>query len=311
MLSKLAANYLSLRRRAGYRLSREGHWLGQFVAYSKERGEVELLRAHLVVEWATRRGQTRGGRARRLKVLIVFARHAKTEDKRHEVPEEVFGPVPLARRRTAFFFSREDLNTLVVGTLHHVRSQGTLRPHTYATLFALLGVTGMRVSEALNLRLDDLTEDGLVVRDTKFGKSRLVVLHPTTRAGLLEYLERRRSESKLWECEFLFVSLVGKRVILNSVEFEFRRIVRLLGFDKRPGMPRPRIHDLRHSYAIRALEACAATGDRECIGQHTLALFTYLGHQSLKTSYWYLSATLPTLREIARVSEDFVRGGGR
>jgi len=305
MMSKIVEDYLALRRQAGYKLATVGTWLRDFGTFCDQRGE-PIVREDLAVEWCGHRGQTPYGRARRLAALSRFALWARAEDEKHEVPGEAFGPVTQSGPRIPFVFRREDIEALVSGALRDLGPEGSMRPRTYATLFALVAVTGMRIGEALRLRLDDVTEEGLVVRHAKFDKSRLVPLHPTAWTGLHAYMDWRRRVAG--GSEALFVSLRGEGLAYVTVQQVFQAQVRRLGFHERPGAPHPRIHDLRHSYAIRALEAFPAPASREHIEQHTMALFMALGHRNLRTSYWYLSATLPVLRGVAQASEAFVRG---
>lgn len=306
MLSKIVEDYLALRRQTGYKLETDGTWLRGFGTFCDQQGE-PVVRADLAIEWCGRRGQTPYGRARRLAALTRFARWARAEDARHDLPCEAFGSVTQSGPRIPFVFSREDIEALVSGTLRDLGPKGSLRPRTYATLFALVAVTGMRIGEALRLHLDDVTEEGLVVRHAKFDKSRLVPLHPTAQAGLIDYMDRHRRIAG--GSDALFVSLRGERLAYVTVQHVFREQVRRLGLHERPGAPHPRLHDLRHSWAIRALENSPAPASRDHIEQHTMALFMALGHRNLRTSYWYLSATLPILRWVAAASEAFVRGG--
>ena len=158
----------------------------------------------------------------------------------------------------------------------------TLRRDTYSTLFALLASTGLRVSEAIHLRLDDLTPDGLVIRCSKFRKSRLVPLHETARAGLERYLQRRLAYAPAEP--HVFVSLRRKPLLLHDVEVAFRTAARAIGLPDSP-RARPTPHSLRHTFAVRALQACP--DGRDAITRHMLALSTYLGHAKVADTYWY------------------------
>ena len=131
---------------------------------------------------------------------------------------------------------------------------GALRCHTYSTVFALLSVTGMRISEALNLQFQDVTGDGLWIRKSKFGKTRFIPLHPTAVGGLEKYIGLRRRV--VGADNHVVVSVHGRKLAHSVVHYEFRKLVRLLEFHNRPGQPHPRIHDMRHSFATRALESC-------------------------------------------------------
>ena len=180
---------------------------------------------------------------------------------------------------------------------------GSLRPWTYATLFSLLAVTGLRISEALNLRLDAVTSDGLVIRETKFRKSRLVPLHPSATAGLARYLDRRRS---LATDDYVFVSLRGTGIQYPVVVTTFLRLVRGMGIHPGPGCHGPRIHDLRHSFAVRVLESCPES--RYAIDANMLALSTYMGHGQIDSTYWYLHATTHLLTGVSEAAENFSKG---
>jgi integrase len=182
----------------------------------------------------------------------------------------------------------------------------TLRRDTYSTLFALLACTGLRVSEAIRLRLDDLTPDGLVIRCSKFRKSRLVPLHDTARAGLERYLQRRLAYAPA-EPQ-LFVSLRRKPLLIEDVETAFRTAAQAAGLPDFP-RARPTPHSLRHTFAVRALQACP--DGRDAITRHMLALSTYLGHAKVADTYWYLEAVPELMTDIADRCERFVMGGQR
>ena len=180
-----------------------------------------------------------------------------------------------------------------------------MRRATYSTLFGLLACTGLRLSEAIHLRYADITQDGLVIRRTKFRKSRLVPLHDTTRAALDRYLEQRRPYARL--DDHVFISLRRKPLLVHDAERAFRTAARNIGLQREPGRPRPTIHALRHTFAVRALEACP--DDRDRITQHMVALSTYLGHGHVAHTYWYLEATPQLMGDISERCERFVTGG--
>lgn len=181
----------------------------------------------------------------------------------------------------------------------------SLRPHTYSTLFALLAVSGLRISEALNLRFEDITADGLLIRRTKFQKSRLVPLHPTAVAGLERYLQRRKRTAAT--DDHVFLSLRGRRLSRNAVFETFDQLRKTIGLDRGRGGRRPRIHDLRFRFAVRALETCPE--GRDNVGRHMLALSTYMGHTHIRYTYWYLQATPQLMRDIAEACECFLKAG--
>jgi integrase len=160
------------------------------------------------------------------------------------------------------------------------------------------------VSEAIHLRYNDISPDGLVIRHSKFKKTRLVPLHDTTRAALERYLERRRSYAPF--DDHVFISLRRKPLRLGDVDFAFRNLVANLGLQFPPGMLQPSPHSLRHTFAVRALESCAV--DRDHVKRHTVALTSYLGHSSVTETFWYLQGTPDLMTSIAQRCEHFVTG---
>jgi integrase len=232
----------------------------------------------------------------------IFARHVRVEDARHEIP-----PIGVFSSKRSpyrpFICTQEQIHQLLEESAK-LRPEGSLRPWTYCTLFSLLAVTGMRISEALALRLDDITEDGLIVRATKFQKSRILPLHPTTHAGLRRYLQRRLRVAGT--DDHLFVSLRHKALCYHTVVATFLQIVRAIGLHAGAGHRGPRIHDLRHRWAVTALEASPCGIDR--VSEHVLAVGTYLGHAKLASTYYYLHTTPELLAGIANRCESVAKG---
>jgi integrase len=163
----------------------------------------------------------------------------------------------------------------------------------------------LRVSEALHLLRDDVTPDGLVVRQTKFRKSRLVPVHETTAAAPARYLTRRHAVAQV--APHVFLTATGHRLTYAMVNGTFHFLLRFVDLRSRPGQRAPRVHDLRHLFAVRALERAAC--DRDRIAQHVLALSTYLGHAHVADTYWYLQATPHLMRRIADACEIGASGG--
>jgi integrase/recombinase XerD len=299
MLTQAVESYLAVRRACGFGLDRTGKCLRSFATFSDARGKSYVC-SQTAIEWA---GLARSmcERARRLGDIIRFARYVRAEDQHHELPPAVFGSEN-RRRPIPYICSRQDIERLVQAAVHPVYRG--LRRDTYSTFFALLACTGLRVSEAIGLRYEDITPDGLVIRRSKFRKSRLVPLHDTARAQLERYLERRRRYAPFED--HVFVSMKGKPLRLRHVDTAFRIAARKIGLPCGPRPPRATPHSLRHSFAVRALETCPDGRDR--ITQHMLALSTYLGHSSVAHTYWYLDATPELMRNIAEHCESFVTG---
>jgi integrase/recombinase XerD len=300
MLADVVESYLATRRACGFKLDSVGKHLQSFAAYS-DAMTTPYVCAEVAIQWAgSARSLTQ--RARLLGEIARFARYARADDPRHEVPPPAFGrdhrnrPVP-------YIFSKDDVDRLVQAAFQP--AYYGLRRDTYSTLFALLACTGLRVSEAIGLRYDDVTEDGLVIRCSKFRKSRLVPLHGTAQAQLEQYLERRRRYGPF--DDHVFISLYGRPLRLNNVESAFRTAAMKIGIPC--GLrcsPRATPHSLRHTFAVRALENCP--DDRDHITKNMLALSTYLGHSNVANTYWYLEATPDLMSRIAERCEKFVTG---
>ena len=299
MLMKLLDFYLAIRRAAGFKLKAQEYILRSFARFASERGEIHIRTAS-VMEWTSQIKEPRY----RLEPVVPFARYLHAEDEQHEVPpSQLFGRSP--PRRIPFIFSQDELNRLLQAATR-LGPVGSLRPHTYATLFALLAVSGLRISEALNLRFDDVTADGLLIRKTKFQKSRLVPLHETAIAGLERYLERRNRIAAT--VDHVFVSLPGRRLSHSATLGAFSELRKTTGLDRgRGGGRRLRIHDLRFTFAVRALESCPE--GRDNVGRHMLALSTYMGHTHFRYTYWYLQATPHLMLDIAEACDVLLKRG--
>lgn len=298
MLMQAVDDYLALRRAAGFQLEVPEYLLRGFARFASERGE-RHVRTATVIEWAGQ-APSRGQRHHRLCTVARFARHVWVEDAQHEIPPtDAFGRK--RSRRIPFIYSRDAVERLIRAA-SNLGPAGSLRPHTYSTLLALLFATGLRISEALALRLDDLTPDGLVVRQTKFQKSRLVPLHRTAANGLAQYM-RRRMEFPAQD-DWMFVSVRGRQLDRSSVHETLRSLLESSGLYRGSGR-RPRIHDARHTFAVNALLACPE--GRDNVGRHLLALSTYMGHARVSDTYWYLESTPDLMRDIASACERFLQ----
>ena len=253
------------------------------------------------IDWATKVRSVHQ-RARRLGDVERLARYLHSEDARHEIPPKIFGNASRPRP-TPYILSDEQICKVV--ELAAKSGYRTLRRNTYSTLFALLSCTGLRVCEAIRLRYDDLTPDGLLVRCTKFNKSRLVPLHETARAGLERYLQERRPYAPF--DDHLFISLRRKPLLPGDVDSAFRTVAAKMGLPRGRGTRRATPHSLRHAFAVRALQTCP--DGRDHITQHMLMLSTYLGHSNAALTYWYLEAVPDLMRSIADRCEAHFAGG--
>lgn len=296
MLTSDIDRYLELRRALGHKLDTSECLLRSFARYAAFVGQRHIT-ASSALAWASQTVSARQ-RAKRLTVLIGFARFLHAEDPCHEIPPRtlICPPTP---RPSPYILTQNEIQRLA-DAASELPPRRSLRPLTFHTLFSLLAVTGLRISEALELRMDDFTRDGLVIRETKFRKSRLVPLHESAAAALTRYLARRQLLAP--HTDHVFVSIRRTPVCYETARRTFRLLRNKVGLS-----PRVRLHDLRHTVAVRALEACPK--DRDQVTPHMLALSTYLGHSSLSGTYWYLQSTPQLLRDIADAGEAWIKGG--
>jgi integrase len=288
--------YLSMRKGLGYKYEQQTRRLGDFVAFMEKR-KAKTITTKLAMEWATLPPDRHASWALRLSDVRGFARHVANFDPKTEVPPA--GVLPGWKRAKPYVYSDAEIAALLTAALALPPEDG-LRRWTYHTLFGLIAVTGMRISEAMGLESDDVDLDTgvLTVRLTKFGKSRLVPLHPTTRAALLSYAERRDAHLGSRCGSTFFVTEQGSRLLHQYVHRVFWRLSREIGL-RRPGdRTGPRVHDFRHRFAIRTLLDWYREGKN--VEQQLPALSTYLGHACVRDTYWYLSACPELMGEAAR-----------
>lgn len=303
MLSTIIERHIALHHATGYLFHRQGNLLRDYARYAEARGE-DVVRAATALEWAAS-VPSLSTRQARLGVVRRFAWLMHAEDLRHELPPAgAFGP--RAPRRTPYIYPAKEIRALVKAA-SELGPRGALRPKVYATLLGLIAATGLRISEAIKLRFGDVAPSGLVIRETKFRKSRLVPLHPSTRRALDAYLRVRAKVAG--DDDAVFLSGRGTALRYPTVNSVFLSLVRGIGIHPGAGQRGPRIHDLRHTFAVRSLEQC--TGGREAVARHMLALSTYLGHAHLVDTYWYLQATPRLLSDIVARCEALAEGGAR
>jgi integrase/recombinase XerD len=292
--------YLAVRRAAGFTLSNTEYLLRSFAGFATDQNQIHI-RTATVIDWA---GQARSVEQRhtRYQTICRFAQYLHVEDLRHDLlPPNHFGY--RKTRRVPRIYSRDEITAIILAATR-LPSPDSLQPRTYAALISLLASTGLRISEALHLLVSDITADGLLIRRTKFKKTRLVPLHETAVTGLGSYLTCRQKMRR--GGDHVFVSNEGKPLAYQKVHSVFRILLKSAGL-KPSGGRWPRIHELRHTFAVRALESSPA--GRQRIGRHMLALATYLGHVNIDATYWYLETTPELLHDIAVVAENFVQGG--
>lgn len=294
---ELVNDYLSYRRNLGFQLASAGELLLQFAEYADQSDHRGPLTTELAVRWARLLVTASPGYvAKRLEAVRGFARYRAIFDPQTEIPPPDFLDAAY-RRRTPYIYSEGELSALLAAA--RLIASGTgLRPHTYATLLGLLACTGLRVSEALKLtRADvDWQQGVLTIRQTKFRKSRLVPLHPSTMRALRDYAALRDRFHRVSSVQAFFLTERGTFLSRGEVGATFWRLRKQLSWSARNGHSRPRIHDLRHTFACRRLLRWYEQGAD--IEHAISALSTYLGHASVADTYWYLTGT-PELLGIA------------
>ena len=291
-LGRHLENYLRLRRALGFKLDFPGYVLPSLISYLEEAGAATIT-AELAISWA---GLPRGVLpitwAHRLGAARGFARYLKTIDPATEIPPAGVWP-SVTPRPQPYIWAEADIRRLLAAARE---LRPPLRAATYETLLGLLAATGMRLGEATGLdRADaDLGGGVLTIRDGKFGRSRLVPLHPTVTSALASYAARRDRLCPSPAATRFFVSTAGTALRTSGVDSAFAQLTTALGL--RTPDRRPRVHDLRHSFASRQLLDWHRAGAD--VQARMPLLSAYLGHVSPAGTYWYLTA-VPELMELA------------
>ena len=302
-LGEQVEDYLRLRNALGYQLGLYRERLFGFVAYLEAAGETTIT-VELAVAWAWQPAGIKPVTASfRLSTIRGFARYVQAIDPAHEVPPRGVLAVP-RRRPTPYIYSPDE----IARVLQRARLLlPPLRAATYEALFGLLASCGMRVGEAQGLTGDDVDLDAgvLTIRHAKFERTRLVPLHPSVSAALRDYTVVRDRLCPAPRTDRFFVSATGCTLTRSAIDHGFRAITEKLGL--RTDTVHPRVHDLRHSFAVQTLLDWQREGAD--IPGLLPVLSTYLGHIRPANTYWYLSAT-PELMQLAaaRLEQHF---GGR
>lgn len=282
-----AERYLAIRRGLGYKLKVEGRMLGQFVDFLEEREDSHLT-VQAALEWAVLPGSADPAWwAARLTVVREFAHFLATFDELTEIPPPGLLPRDAGRTTQPYLYAQAEITALI----HAARCLAhPLRAATFESFIGLMAATGIRTGEAMGLdRCDpDLDRGVLLVRGTKFGKSRLVPLHPTTVEQLASYQRRRDELCPRPSTEAFFLSGAGTRLKHTNASKTFTRLLKAVDITAPAGAAKPRLYDLRHTFAVTTLvNWYAADAD---VAHRLPALSTYLGHVSPATTYWYLHA---------------------
>ena len=293
ILRQALEDYLSVRHALGFKLEKASQLLPNFISFMEREGATTVT-TELALAWATDTKESVNWRAARLNIVRGFARYLQAIDPNTEVPPTDLLP-HRNDRAVPYIYTEAEITALMAATQ---TLRLCLQRATYATLIGLLAVTGMRVGEAIRLDRDDvdLEHRVLIVRDTKFGKSREIAVHPSTVAALEAYSRYRNELIQNPSSPSFFVSRAGARLIHHVVEHTYRFLVRQAGLHHPSPGRRPRLHDFRHTFAVRTVLDWYRDGVD--VAAHFPLLSTYLGHVNPLSTYWYFSAT-PELLALA------------
>jgi integrase len=289
-----AADYLATRRALGYKLVQQGQMLCQFVDYLESVQAKHISLSHALA-WARQPADADPvWWSAKLCVVRGFASYVLARDPKTEIPPIGLWP-ERSHRIVPYIYTDDDVARLVAAA---GRLCPTTRADTYQTLISLLAVTGMRVGESIRLDRSDLDGDQglLTIRNTKFGKSRQLPLHSSALEALHAYAQRQIDWRRQPKRPSFFVSTVGTRLIRRNADAVFANLVTDAGLTWSVPHRRPRLHDLRHSFAVKTVTAWYRAGLN--VQQRLPLLSTYMGHAGPAATYWYLSA-VPELLELA------------
>jgi len=289
-LQELVSDYLTVRRSLGYKLDDAEYILRRFVAYLHDHDAQGVTVEHaLGFAMAPPAGSPRT-QALRLSAIRCFARWAHCQDPEIEVPPARLLPAR-PTRLAPYIYAAEEIAALL-------EAAGLLRPElraaTYRTLIGLMAATGIRTGEVVALDITSLDLDGhtLTVRG-KYGKIRLLPLHPTVTDALTGYLQQRDRLLPAALCPALLISTKGTRLRPSNVQQTFRGLVHQAGLRPASSSCRPRLHDLRHAFAVSTMLDAYRSGADPAVVLPVLS--TWLGHAEPRDTYWYLSGTTELL----------------
>lgn len=291
-LAQYAEEYLEARRSLGFKAEREKWHLTDFVSFMKAK-RAHYVTTELAVTWARQPLDAYPGYwAKKLGVIRGFAKHLHLIDARHQIiPQGVLSAA--SRRTTPAIYT--DLEVAQILKAARALKTTPLQGRTHEVLFGLLAATGMRVGEAIRLDDDDIDWTGvLAVHESKFRKSREVLVHDTVLDVLRSYQQERDQHVPDRRTKSFFTSRAGTRLIYNNVHHTFRRLLKLAGIQRE----RARVHDLRHTFVVRTILRWYREGAN--VDACMPILSTYLGHRSPASTYWYLTATPELMAVVGR-----------
>lgn len=301
-LGQALEDYLTVRRSLGFRLRGVARALRRFVEYAERRG-ASVITTDLALRWAQEPASADPARwAERLGMVRHFAQYCSTFQATTEVPPKGLLPFRYTRKCPYLYSDSEILR--LIEAAKRLPSRTGLRAATYSTLLGLMAVTGMRMGEPLGLDREDvdLSNGVITIRHAKFGKSRCVPLDPSSTEALGRYQRQRDLLCPHPQTPSFFLSERGTRVRERAMHWTFTKLSREIGLSNATGRRSPRLHDIRHTFAVRTLQDWYRQG--RDVNRQLPKLATYLGHVHSNATYWYLSATPELLELAARRLED-------
>jgi integrase/recombinase XerD len=280
-------DYLSLRRGAGYKLEDAARILASFVTFAENAG-ADAVTAELALSWAALPQQASPiWLAHRLSAVRGFARYLHSLDPATEIPPADLLTTPGYQPAPPYLYSDADVAALLTAAR---RLTPPLQAATFETLLGLLAVTGLRIGEAMRLDRDDIDWENktLIVRSSKFGRSREVACHDSTISALRAYSNRRDQLCPRPSSASFFVSQRGRRLAHHSIYATFHQLTGEAGLPARPGGRTPNVHGLRHSFATGTLQRWYRDGGD--VQARLPLLSAYLGHVRPSSTYWYLNS---------------------
>ena len=288
--------YIAYKRKLGFQLRSQANQLLNFARYADESGHIGPVTTELILKWARLPKKTSVHyQAQRVVVVRGFAKYQAILCPKTEIPPS--GILGAANYRTEpYIYSQQEISALL-GACTQLRPIDGLKPRTYATLFGLLACTGLRISEALKLSRDDvdLSNEVILITETKFRKSRLVPIDTSASKALGEYAKFRDQYHPMAKSKKFFLSRKGNSLPYQTVRDNFIKLREKLGWCTK-GKRKPTIHDMRHTFACRRLLLWYEQGVN--INHAIYSLSTYLGHARASDTYWYLTG-IPELFAIA------------
>lgn len=297
-LREAVQEYLTLRRDMGFKLLQAGQLLHQAVSYMEAQNASHVT-LDLALQWAMQPKDAKPATwASRLMVWRSFARHHSAADPCTEIPPNNLLPYR-PNRAKPYLYTERDIERLMIRA-RALPAEGGWVGQTYACLLGLLAVTGMRIGEAiaLEIRDADLTAGILIIRQAKFGRSRLIPLHPSSQQALLQYAQRRDTLLRRKTAARFFVSRSGRPLCTATFRQAFHTICGQIGLHRSETWDKPQLHHFRHRFAMTTLLHWYQSG--EDVEKRLPVLSTFLGHVSIADTYWYLSARPELMREAVR-----------